>query len=848
MPASDIASPGRIDSLMDSTSDDPLLDEPTRELCRAVAHGKLTPARLAVVAPGGHGKTAMLRHLARRCEARGVAVAWYGQQDVTTAELILVDDAHELDDSVLAELHERAGDEVTGLVIAARPWPRSPALNALLSRLRGQVVLRPLDIPRIAALLGRDRAGLAELVRAQTLGVPGFVVRLANALRVHSGDPVPADATDLPAPVLAEFRPELDRLPPETLSLLLAATSGARLDVDLLAAVLDTDHDGVARTVDAARAGGLLTSDGVPLPLVANAVRVLVPEERRLAISQRLIRLQLARKGPVLGLVRPLLDTELGGTALAEAFEAAATEAAERDPALAARLYAAAARAGHPPTELVCRWAETAARAGDLDAALRLADRVIAAPRAEGRTDAANTAATAFVHKGQLERASELYRWSNTRLSRVNSALIALRNGKLTEAESLLDSADRDAPPTLVTTAMTALVRGTLESVTSGPAPALSTLADAAEALDPVGHSLFLPDTPAAVGALVGMQCGELSLATTLLDRAVEADSGGRTSRARHRLLSAWIAMLRGDTDTATHTLKSVGRELSPRDWLFAVGLRAGLARRTSDLAALRELWGDVREAVIRLRVELFTILPFGELAIVAARLGERERLAHQLERARTLLRALGDPPLWSAALYWSSLHAAITADERDEAAEHARALARCADHSTDHTGYHRVLAEAAACWIDTLGGTVDAARVDVAARALHATGLCWDAARLAGQAAIRTTDRAAMVALLECARSLQGSSTAGAAPPESRLGVLSERERQVAELVVSGLTYRQVGDRLFISAKTVEHHMARMRQRLGATSRADLLAQLRELVTPSSSAGRSPGRRPRAR
>jgi DNA-binding CsgD family transcriptional regulator len=56
----------------------------------------------------------------------------------------------------------------------------------------------------------------------------------------------------------------------------------------------------------------------------------------------------------------------------------------------------------------------------------------------------------------------------------------------------------------------------------------------------------------------------------------------------------------------------------------------------------------------------------------------------------------------------------------------------------------------------------------------------------------------------------------------------LSERERQVAELVVAGLTYKQVGDRLFISAKTVEHHMARMRQRLGASSRSELLSELR--------------------
>jgi DNA-binding CsgD family transcriptional regulator len=52
-----------------------------------------------------------------------------------------------------------------------------------------------------------------------------------------------------------------------------------------------------------------------------------------------------------------------------------------------------------------------------------------------------------------------------------------------------------------------------------------------------------------------------------------------------------------------------------------------------------------------------------------------------------------------------------------------------------------------------------------------------------------------------------------------------------VAELVLEGLTYKQIGERLFISAKTVEHHVARMRQRLGSTSRAELMAHLRLIV-----------------
>jgi DNA-binding CsgD family transcriptional regulator len=172
------------------------------------------------------------------------------------------------------------------------------------------------------------------------------------------------------------------------------------------------------------------------------------------------------------------------------------------------------------------------------------------------------------------------------------------------------------------------------------------------------------------------------------------------------------------------------------------------------------------------------------------------------------------------------------------------------------------VLSEAAGCWLAVVGGNVDAARVEPAARGLHDAGLCWDGSRLAGQAAIRTSDRKAMVSLLNCARVLQGrpakparpqtpppsapATAPAAARPQPRPahlpgetsgnhGVLSDREREVAALVLAGLTYKQVGDRLFISAKTVEHHVARMRQKLGSTSRAELFDQLRQLVRAST-------------
>ncbi|WP_040722753.1 helix-turn-helix domain-containing protein, partial [Nocardia veterana] len=68
------------------------------------------------------------------------------------------------------------------------------------------------------------------------------------------------------------------------------------------------------------------------------------------------------------------------------------------------------------------------------------------------------------------------------------------------------------------------------------------------------------------------------------------------------------------------------------------------------------------------------------------------------------------------------------------------------------------------------------------------------------------------------------------ASPQPAAASVLSEREREVAELVLLGLTYREIGARLYISAKTVEHHVARIRRRIGAGSRSELLSMLRAM------------------
>jgi len=53
----------------------------------------------------------------------------------------------------------------------------------------------------------------------------------------------------------------------------------------------------------------------------------------------------------------------------------------------------------------------------------------------------------------------------------------------------------------------------------------------------------------------------------------------------------------------------------------------------------------------------------------------------------------------------------------------------------------------------------------------------------------------------------------------------LSEREQEVLELLVRGHTNREVSEQLYLSPKTVEAYRAKLYTKLGAKSRADLVA-----------------------
>jgi non-specific serine/threonine protein kinase len=62
---------------------------------------------------------------------------------------------------------------------------------------------------------------------------------------------------------------------------------------------------------------------------------------------------------------------------------------------------------------------------------------------------------------------------------------------------------------------------------------------------------------------------------------------------------------------------------------------------------------------------------------------------------------------------------------------------------------------------------------------------------------------------------------------PESRpvadVGPLSRREREVVAMVASGMTNRQIAERLFIAERTAEGHVERIRNKLGFRSRTEV-------------------------
>ncbi|WP_330184384.1 LuxR C-terminal-related transcriptional regulator [Nocardia sp. NBC_01503] len=346
------------------------------------------------------------------------------------------------------------------------------------------------------------------------------------------------------------------------------------------------------------------------------------------------------------------------------------------------------------------------------------------------------------------------------------------------------------------------------------------------------GGDRFLPCSAVSIAVLLCLSMGEPRRAADALR--------GTGQDPQHLALAAWVAMLGGDEQSAAAVIEGLDlAKLDARDRLLAHGIIVGLARRSGDHTALTLAWRAAYPLFDEVGADLLALLPIGELWLAGIRLRDEGRIEALVAAAGELLRGLGDPPAWANAFHWYAIQAAIARECPNELLPHAHRLKAAAAAGDPQAA---ALADAGRTWVLVLRGQVQHDQVQAAVARLAGLGLRWDAARLASEAALAADDSAVATALLKLARTVRAQShppepmraPAPAAPAprsEPRTDtVLSEREREVAELVLLGLTYREIGARLYISAKTVEHHVARIRRRIGASSRSELLSMLRAM------------------
>ncbi|QDG89545.1 LuxR C-terminal-related transcriptional regulator [Pseudarthrobacter sp. NIBRBAC000502770] len=601
--------------------------------------------------------------------------------------------------------------------------------------------------------------------------------------------------------------------------------------------------------VDRAEAAGLLTPDGTVVGTAQHALLSAAPTAKVHALQRELVTVFASAGQPLGNLARELARGGLADPRVAAELEQAADALLETDPRLASQLYEEALLAGSDPLALAARRAQAAAGDGELDAAARIIDALLVSPAPPDVRRGADVAAAVWAQRGMLARGADVYSWlgpGRVGPSAPLAAVAMIGAGDRAAAEAFFQPEAPAASPTLLAAALVQTGQGILASLGDKPHQGIPILIHASDMLNSAGTALPLPETPAALAALLALHSGEPHLAETVCRAAAAAGQGGHTAQPRLLLLQAWAAMMQDKLEdarlAATEAAKANHWPLVPRDEFMSAALEVGLARRNGDVPELIKAWERAREAMLHTSVDLYNLLPWGELLIAAARLRETRRVAQYLEDAWKLLGRLGGPALWAVPLHWSAVQAALLSESPADLAPHATALARASAHSQ----LAAVLATAGKAWVSVLAGRFRTAEVEGAARLLGAVGMPWEGARLAGHAAARAEERRDMMRLLSCARDLhpQGSpagGASGAAEVQAGNGAdkgakgaqpdasgLSEREKEVARLVLEGKTYREIGEAIYISPRTAEHHIARIRRRLGAENRSDLLARLR--------------------
>ena len=232
---------------------------------------------------------------------------------------------------------------------------------------------------------------------------------------------------------------------------------------------------------------------------------------------------------------------------------------------------------------------------------------------------------------------------------------------------------------------------------------------------------------------------------------------------------------------------------------------RLHLASNDADLAAarLRRFLAPPREPVVH--APMLALL--AEAEIIAGRL-DAARLA--CARLRELAAVAQTPFVHALAEYASGL-ACGTAGEAT-AVEHL---------------------EAALAAFVAAGLPYDAARTRLAL-ARHLADLQPQVSVAEARAALRAFEHMHAVHDANAAASVLRELGARGRPVPRRAGALTGRELEVLDLVADGQNNERIAQRLFISKRTVEHHVGSLLAKLGLSSRAELVGCALPITHPA--------------
>ncbi|MFE9045702.1 AAA family ATPase [Streptomyces sp. NPDC007818] len=861
--------------------------EALRSLCRTLlgtsTPSSMSPAMAALMAtpPARHASPAApaaydligdLKDLLRRAAPVVLVIEDIQWSDESSRELLLLLTAN-MPDGVGLVLSHRPGELLSHEPLLGAVYHPQPPVHTMELQL---APLSPMDIHALATrILGSQVSPQsAATLHARSDGVPRTLIEDLAALKRHLGRP-PHPQEDLTAILEALGAPRAIRealaaafhkLPPEGITVVrAAAVLGGTFSLALAAEVSGLSMEEASTGITAALACGLLHEIGpVSYAFRRSAARIAVyqdipgPDRRRM--HRHAISIMWTRPSPPLAHIawqaRQLGDTTLW---IQQANAAAGQAAARGDRAGATRLLLEVLQTPTMDTDSLSHAALMLARNSyhltQHKQTLRTLRRTLARPDLPARIWAELTLHTerlAIVHAGDSARlpdlrvaAAELH--ADPALVADAASTLAMIEGDEQDARNWLETAQHAATASgdtrtaaVVRTATSVLEAAqgdeefwkAMESTprrTPDPSNALETnralctLGSLALGigLDSTARRLLTDgQTMASVLGSDLLQC-QSTTALTLLDWWAGAWHGlPHQLQALHEnypemamaegtrsLILANLCLAAGDHEPAVehlhHAADTGGHYVS-------AGVRASLTRLHLDRGEPEEAWRQAAQCLkyrkpALQRHQASGLVPLAvQAALATSRSGEAQAIVTSAERSTHARCA----PALKAEIHQARGHLSLMNDPARAVAHYARARALWHDIGRPYQGAQASEQQAAA--LLRAGRPDTAATVLRAATATYSTlGASYDERR--------------------CQDSLHTAQ--GAKPkPRGRRSYgqdLSPRELEVARLVAEGATNREIAGKLFLSLRTVEHHVTKILRKLELSHRHEVNSAL---------------------